>query len=545
MIIGECFRPENTPARCTVVRQLAMDKALAIKHLEQAGYSERRIAEQLGISRKAVRNHLGRNSAKGTKALTGSAPTGSTEPKDTKALTGSEASKEAGTLPCSPAVSEPRSASHCAPFHELILAKLAQGLDAARIYQDLRDEHGFTSKYHSVRRYVAKLGEPTELPFRRLEVEPGEQLQVDFGSGARCQNFDGKWIKTHVFRSVLSHSRKGTSEAVTRLTVEAFLTVLENAFWRLGGVPKVVLFDNGSCAVKQADWYDSELHPKIIDFCKHYGFVLTTTKPRTPRHKGKVERGVGYVKNNALKGREFDSLAEQNAFLEKWETTVADTRIHGTTKRHVGAYFEQAERQALGPLPSERFPFYEEGRRKVSRDGHIEVKKAFYSVPPEYLGRQVWVRWNSRTVRILNDRMESIAIHPARERGFSTLNEHIAPGKISGIEKGVEHFLRKVRFLGPQATQWAELLIEERGVHAARSLQGLLSLCKKYSVAEVNRACNVAWRSKATNYRVIKRLLENSDDGVQQTMDFMDTHPVIRPVSEYGQFVRDSIQGGC
>lgn len=110
--------------------------------------------------------------------------------------------------------------------------------------------------------------------------------------------------------------------------------VLKNAFWALGGVPKVVLFDNASCAVKNPDWYDSELHPKILDFCKHYGFVLTTTKPRTPRHKGKVERGVGYVKNSAIKDREFDSVAAQNEFLKNWEATVADTRIHGTTKRH-------------------------------------------------------------------------------------------------------------------------------------------------------------------------------------------------------------------
>lgn len=535
MIIGEYFRTRNTPARGIVVRQLGMDKALAIKHLAQAGYSERKIAEQLGISRKAVRYHLGRNGSKGTKALTGVAPTGSDPSKDTKAPTGSDG------IPVD--FERPKSASRCAPFHEQILAKLNQGLDAARIYQDLKNDHGFEFKYHSVRRYVASLGKSSELPYRRLEVAPGEQLQVDFGSGARCQNADGKWVKTYVFRSVLSHSRKGTSEAVTRMTVEKFLQVLENAFWRLGGVPRVVLFDNGSCAVKTADWYDSELHPKILDFCKHYNFVLTTTRPRMPRHKGKVERGVGYVKNNALKGREFESLAQQNAFLEHWETTVADTRIHGTTKRHVGLHFEQVERQALGALPRERFPYYEEGRRKVSRDGHIEVKKAFYSVPPEYLGRQVWVRWNSRTLRVLNHRMEVIAVHCTRERGFSTLSEHIAPGKIHSIEKGLEFSLRKVRFLGPQAAQWAELLIEQRGVHAARSLQGLLSLCSKYSTAEINQACHVAWRSKATNYRTIKHLLQRGPTAGQQTLEFMEEHSVIRPVSEYGQFVRNAIQG--
>ena len=532
MLIAEGF----TLAReGTVANQLAMDKAQAIKHLHQAGYSERRIAKQLGVSRKAVRYHLGRTGSKDTKAPTGSALTGSDAPKDTRALTGSEPFQ-------SPPV-PPASASLAHVFHDVILVKLDQGLTAQRIFQDLQTEHGFSAKYHSVRRYIAKLRDTTEFPFRRLECGPGEELQVDFGTGAKCQNADGKWIKTHVFRAVLSHSRKGYSEAVTRLTIERFIEVLENTFWRLGGVPKVVVFDNGSCAVKHADWYDAELHPKITDFCKHYGFALVPTRPRTPRHKGKTERGVGYVKGNALKARTFASLAEQNRYLDQWEATVADTRIHGTTKQHVGKLFTEVEQPALSPLPSDRFPFFDEGKRKVSRDGHIAVQHAFYSAPPEYLGHEVWVRWNSRVLRILNSRMEVIAIHCRQEKGrFSTLSEHIVPEKIHSIEKGLEYLLRKVRFLGPFAARWAELLIEERGVQAARSLQGLLSLSKKYSADELERACDTAWRSKATNYRSIKRLLANRQATSQETMEFMEEHAIIRPVSEYGAFIRASVQ---
>jgi len=520
-----------------VANQLAMDKVLAIKQLQQAGYSQRKIAEQLGVSRKAVRHHLGQIRSKDTKAPTGSALTGSDTSKDTKALTGSEPAHSRSTPPVS--------ASLARGFHDTIVAKLDQGLTAQRIFQDLQTEHDFTARYHSVRRYIAKLRDTTELPFRRLECEPGAELQVDFGTGAKCENADGKLIKTHVFRAVLSHSRKGYSEAVTRLTIERFIQVLENAFQRLGGVPKVVVFDNGSCAVKHADWYDAELHPKINDFCKHYGFALVPTRPRTPRHKGKTERGVGYVKDNALKARTFASLAEQNQHLDHWEATVADTRIHGTTKKHVGKVFAEIERPALSPLPSERFPFFEEGKRKVSRDGHIAVSHAFYSVPPEYLGREVWVRWNSRVLRILNSRMEVIAIHCTQDKGrFSTLSEHIVPEKIHGIERGIEYLLRKVRFIGPQAARWAELLIEERGVQAARSLQGLLSLSKKHSADDMNRACDTAWRGKATNYRAIKKLLAHRQASQQETMEFMQEHPIIRPVSEYGAFIASCLQGG-
>ncbi len=88
--------------------------------------------------------------------------------------------------------------------------------------------------------------------------------------------------------------------------------------------------------------------------------------------------------------------------------------------------------------------------RRVSRDGHIEIKRSFYSAPPEYLGCEVWVRWNSQIVRILNHRFEQVAVHCRKEPGkFSTLNEHLDDKKISGVERGAAYLLGKVRLLGP------------------------------------------------------------------------------------------------
>lgn len=253
---------------------------------------------------------------------------------------------------------------------------------------------------------------------------------------------------------MLSHSRKGYTEAVTRLTTESFIRSLENAFRAFGGVTKIVVFDNAKSVVKQADWYDPELNPKIIAFCKHYGMAIVPTRPRTPEHKGKVERGVDYVQENAIKAMTFESLSLQNQHLDHWERTVADTRIHGTTKRHVGKQFLEVEKPCLGPLPAEHFPLYQEGMRKVSRDGHIEVKGSYYSAPPEYLGCEIWVRWNDRVVRMLNHRQEQIAIHPRMEKGkFSTLGEHISPKKINGIERGARYLMHKVRLIGPQSTR--------------------------------------------------------------------------------------------
>ena len=102
---------------------------------------------------------------------------------------------------------------------------------------------------------------------------------------------------------MLSYSRKGYSEAVWRQTSENFIACLENAFRHFGGVPKRLVIDNLKAAVARGDWYDPEVHPKLQSFARHYGTVFLPTKPYTPRHKGKIESGVKYVKRNALKAQ--------------------------------------------------------------------------------------------------------------------------------------------------------------------------------------------------------------------------------------------------
>jgi len=371
-----------------MANQLKMAEIHTIRTLHQSGYSGRKIAAFLDVDRGTVAKYV------------------SQLQNPPNAPTGSESSQN----PTGPVI-RPGPSSCCEPFRDIIAKKLEQGLSAQRIYQDLVTDHGFTAKYPSVRRFVGKLVRTTELPVRRMDVSPGEEAQIDFGTAAPVKMSDGKRRRPWVFRIVLSHSRKAYSEAVWRQSTEAFIGALENAFRHFGGVPKTLVIDNLKAVVKRGDWYDPEVHPKLQSFAQHYGTVFLPTKPYTPEHKGKVESGVKYVKNNALKGRTFTSLEEQNAFLHRWEANVADTRIHGTTKRQVKKQFDEVERETLLPLPIERFPFFQEGRRAVHRDGHVEVAKAYYSVPPEYVGRRLWVRWDSRLVRLFNDRWEQLAVH--------------------------------------------------------------------------------------------------------------------------------------
>jgi transposase len=428
--------------------------------------------------------------------------------------------------------------SRCGSFRALIIEGLEKGLTAQRIWQDLRDVHEFTGGYLSVQRFVRRLRESTPLPFRRMECEPGAEAQIDFGKGAPVVKAQGKRSRPHLFRMVLSHSRKAYSEVVPRQTTELFLRCIENAFWYFGGVPRTLVPDNLKAAVLNADWFDPELNPKIVAFCEHYGTVLLPTRPRTPRHKGKVERAVGYAQSNAVKGRTFASLAEQNAFLREWESSIADTRIHGTTRQQVAAAFAR-EKPALLPLPAGRFPCFQEARRIVNRDGHVEVAKAYYSAPPEFVGRTLWARWDVQTVRLFDEHFKQVAIHARREPGqFATAASHIAPAKRSGLERGAASWLASAHRIGAHAGEWGQAVLQQRGVPGTRVLMGLVSLTRTYPAHAVDRACRVAASHGAYHLRDVSNLLKRSEPAAEQQMlPFIDEHEVIRPLSEYGKLI--------
>jgi transposase len=508
----------------------------SIYTLADQGWSRRRIARELGVHRETVSQYL-RRRPKPAISIAGAEPGGSgeLESKPAISITGSSGDRQA-----KPAISITGNGvgrqSRCQPLAEVIEAKLAQGLSAQRIYQDLVAGHGFSDSYQSVQRFVRRLKEREPERVWRIECQPGEEAQVDFGLGAPIYDAaHPKGRRTWVLRLVLSHSRKGYSEAVTHQDTETFLRCLENGFRHFGGVPLTLRVDNLKAAVLRADWFDPQINPKLVEFCRHYGCHVMPCRPYTPKHKGKVERGVAYVRGNALKGRRFASLAEQNRFLAQWESGVADKRIHGTTRRQVEASFEE-ERPHLLALPGSLFPAYQEARRRVHRDSFVAIERAFYEVPPELIGRDVWVRWDGRCVRVFNDRLEQVAMHTRIEPGqFSrTLG---AGGLSRPVKASCQYWISRVATLGEDCARWAERAVHLRGPEALRSLMGLYDLIHKHSGTALNRACARALESGTCRLKDIRRLLGEGSTAVQSHFPFQESHPLIRELSAYADFI--------
>ena len=488
------------------MNHLKMNVRAAIITLSGKGWSQRRIARELGIDRGSVAKY--RHEARaGDQAKPANVPPGS----------------------------GPGRQSQCEAYRVEITQSWEAGLTAQRIYQDLVSEKQFKGSYDAVKRFVRHLGSDAQLPFRRIESEPGEQAQVDFGQGAWVIDENGRRRRPHALRVILSFSRKGYTEVFWEQTTENFIRGLENAFRHFGGVPASLVIDNLRAAVTQADWFDPELNPKVLSFAEHYGTVILPTRPAMPRHKGKVEAGVKYVQSNGLAGREFTSLGAQNLFLNNWEQTVADTRIHGTTRQQVRALF-LVEKPKLLPLAASLFPAFNEAPRQVHRDGYVEVAKAYYSVPPEYVRRQVWARWDAKLVHVYNQRRQVIAIHVRREPGrFCTDPSHIDDRKRTITERGAKWLLDECHLQGTLVGDWAEQLYANRGAQSLRVLQGLLSLAKKHPGVRLNQACQLAITHGSWRLKELKALLARPT--TQEQFGFIQTHPLIRDLHAYQNLV--------
>jgi transposase len=530
-----------------MANKLKVHEQEAITNLTRLGWGIRRIARELGLSRNTVRGYV-RNLKPAQpddlveqilKQSLGSAAVSRTQ-TDPVSTPGS-APGQNQTDPLSTAGDNGRK-SLCTEHAALITTKVEAGLSAQRVYQDLRTESSFAGSYQSVKRFVRQLRRSDPQLVQRIEVEPAEEVQVDFGTGPTLVQADGTKRKSWIFRLVLSYSRKAYSQAVLRQDTETFLRCIESAFRTFGGSTLTINTDNLKAAVIKADWADPELNPKLIDFARHYATTILPCLPGVPEHKGKVENSVRYVKENALAGRRFSSLAELNVALAHWEKTVADLRIHGTTKRQVAQLFA-LEKPALQPLPASVFASFREGPRTVHRDGHIEVEKAFYHVPPEYLRQEVWVRFDGREVRIFSKSrdgiLKQIQVHRRLEPGQFTNARGIGGGQGS-LQANLDYWLKRASNLGSSCEGWARAVAQNRGIGGMRTLMGLVGLVDRHSFSVVNRACERALAKGTWRLRDVRALLDAKE--VQAQITFEEHHPLIRNLSEYGIFVRNQTQ---
>ena len=427
------------------------------------------------------------------------------------------------------------SASACEPYREVIAIGLGQGRNAKAIWQDLVDDHGFRGAYQSVKRFVGKL-RGSRPPEARVVIEtpPGEETQVDYGSGPMVRDpASGRYQRTRLFVLTLGYSRKSVRLLTFRSSTRIWVELHERAFRRLGGVTRVVVLDNLGEGVLAPDIYDPALNPLYRDMLAHYGVVALPCRVGDPDRKGKVEAGVGHAKRTPLKGLRFESLEEAQAYLDRWEERWADTRIHGTTKRQVAAMFAE-ERPALLPLPLEPFRYYQFGERTVHLDGCVEVEAAYYGAPPGWIGRRVQIQWDERHVRLLDPKTgQLLREHLRQQRGGHRIKDEDRPSK---TPLGILQLLARTGRAGRHIGALCQGMHHHQGEPAVRRILGVLSLAKKYGAASVDDACAAALEVEVFEYRFVRRYLERRP---HNPLSLRQVDPLIRQLTLYRDFIAD------
>jgi transposase len=336
-----------------------------IRTLASLGWGTRRIAEEVGVCRKAVKRYL-----------RGAAASEQVRPRARRLdAAGETLAKE-------------------------LFTGAAEG--NAVVVKDMLAEHGYAASERTVQRVVAGVRQAkraAEAATARYETKPGEQMQIDFGE--KKVRIAGHVVVVHLMAAVLGYSRRIYVKAFLCERAEDWREGIAGAFRWFGGVTRTLLVDNTRCLVKGRDAETKALvlHPGLVELCKNFGCVVRACAPYRARTKGKVENGVKYVKRNALAGREFPSFAALEAHLASWMERV-DGRVHGTTNEVPLARFE-TEKHALLPLPSAQILVRNRRlRRKVSNDAYVDVDTVRYSVPHALVGTGVEVEVGELRVRI-------------------------------------------------------------------------------------------------------------------------------------------------
>jgi transposase len=502
---------------------------ITIDTLLRSGSSQRDIERRTGVSRKTIRRYaVALAAANSPGVATGS--TGVTDQTPPPRPPGIPVAPEivATGLRVAP--------SACEPHRAWIETQVQLGRSAMSVYQDLVDDHAFTHRYNSVRRFVAALRARAPDRFDVLEFLPGEEAQVDYGLGALTRTSAGKYKRPLLFVMTLKYSGKSYRTTVWKTDQQVWARLHEQGFAAHGGCPQYVVLDNLKEGVVRPDLYAPELNPVYAAMLAHYGVVADPCRVQDPNRKGTVESAIQHTQG-ALKGRRFESLEAQNAWLAQWEERWAAPRIHGRKKRQVLELYRE-EMPHLRPLPLERFRCFQQESRTVDDSGLVQIGGSYYAALPAAPHSHVTVRLYATEIEIVDALGHTIRRHEkAIRKGSFQLD---AGDRLFNPSRETARLLAKAALIGPATAALAQELFARLGRPGQRALYGLTQLTRTYPRVEVDAACARLHASGCYSYAAVKRALEHTrttaEPPDQAPVDLRQADPLIRPIDEYQAF---------
>ncbi|MGQ0428763.1 MAG: IS21 family transposase [Gammaproteobacteria bacterium] len=349
----------------------------------------------------------------------------------------------------------------------------------------------------------------------RQEHLPGDKGFVDYAGQTVpiTDRLSGEQQPAQVFIAVLGCSNYTFAEATWTQGLPDWLGSHVRALEYFGGSPAAFVPDNLKSAVTKARRYEPELNRAYQEFAEHYGIAILPARVRKPRDKAKVETGVLIVERwilARLRNRTFFSLAELNsaiAGLLEHLNTRPFKKLAGCRRSR----FIELDRPALRPLPPRRYEFGAWRKAKVHPDYHIEVARAYYSVPYRLIGAQVDVRLSAHAVEIFHGGHLIAAHARAGERGRrSTRRAHRPDKHVAVIDNTLARTLKSAAQIGLATLAVIEhqAAYRKHPEETLRSAQGILRLARDFSPAQLEQACARALQLRSYSYRAVRTFIE-------------------------------------
>jgi len=400
------------------------------------------------------------------------------------------------------------------PHEAEIKAWLDKGLKLVKV-QDLLARKGVVVAYRTLNRFATErcgFGQ-AKTTVRVNDGEPGSELQVDFGRMGLVPDPSGgrRLVQALIFTAC--YSRHCFVWLSHRQTTAAVIEGFESAWKFFGGVFAVVIPDNMSAIVTNADDVDPRFNDAFLEYAQSRGFVIDPARVRSPKDKPKVERQVQYVRGSYFAGEEFVDLADAQRRATTWCSTTAGLRTHGTTQCRPAEVFRLEEAPLLGPAPTEAYDLPLYARPKVHRDHHIEVDKALYSIPGNLIGFRVNARADARVVKVFH-RGQLIKVHPRQRQGGRHTDACDLP---TGTEvyamRDIEALKRMAASHGPSVGAYATAVLDSPLPWTRmRQVYRLLGLAKKWGATRVETACARALEAEVVDVGLIGRMLERATE---------------------------------
>lgn len=420
------------------------------------------------------------------------------------------------------------------PDFAALHAELARpGVTRMLLWQEYKAAHPeglqYTAFCNQYRRWRS-----TQEPVLRQVHAPGDKLFVDY-AGQTVPIVDrrtGEERPAQVFIGALGCSNYTYFEATWTQGLQDWLGSQVRMLEYLGGVPAALVPDNLKSGVTAPHRYEPDLNPAYQDFAEHYGLAILPARVRKPRDKAKVETAVGIVERWVLaraRNCTFFSLDQLNVWL-RHQMAEFNRRPFQKLDGCRTSRFEELDRPALQPLPERPYAFARWKQAKVHVDYHIEVERAYYSVPYTLIRQRVDVRLTDTTVEVFH-RSKLVAAHTrAHRKGeFVTLAGHRPAAHQAVIEQSHARLLERAAAIGPATTD----LIRLQATHkrhpeqTLRSALGILRLAKDFSPQRLEAACERALGLKAYSYRAVHALIV-APPALPPQVPMLPTHDNVR-----------------